>query len=145
MRFSSELREFANKYRKTHFNSDDVSDKTDIWASNWDEVEKKAGQAVGGQYLAVHLRRKDFLRARAKVLSPKFSEINLDYRNCHQYKGQSNKSKNICKRQTLKRSLSPLMVSMVSESSSKSYLETPSFSTIPQQMKVLLLLVKPIF
>ena len=75
MRFSSELREFANEYRKTHFNSDDVSDKTDIWNKNWDEVENMAGQAIGGQYLAVHLRRKDFLRARAKVRLSKFREV----------------------------------------------------------------------
>ena len=78
MRFSSELRQFADEYRKTNFNSDDVSDKTDIWGKNWDEVEKQAGQAIGGQYLAVHLRRKDFLRARAKVLEVQASTNNLN-------------------------------------------------------------------
>ena len=64
MRFSPELRAFANNYRMTNFKSDDSSDKTDIWGANWDEVKTNLGDAIGGEYLGVHLRRKDFLYAR---------------------------------------------------------------------------------
>jgi len=68
MRFSDELRDFATAYRLTNFDSSDKADKTSIWTQNWDEVERPEGSAKGGAYLAVHLRRKDFLRARAKEL-----------------------------------------------------------------------------
>jgi len=80
MRFSKELRDFAAqyryysyhmshmydsyKYRQTHFDSNDEKDGTDIWNQNWDEVKRDLGSAKGGEYLAVHLRRKDFLYAR---------------------------------------------------------------------------------
>ena len=43
---------------------DDKSDKTDIWDKNWDEIQTKFGDAIGGNYLGVHLRRKDFLYGR---------------------------------------------------------------------------------
>ena len=56
MRFSSELRQFADNYRQTNFGSNDKDDQTDIWTSNWDEVERQGGSAKGGNYLAVHLR-----------------------------------------------------------------------------------------
>merc|ERR1712141_821971 len=64
MRFSKELRDFAAQYRQTHFDSNDEIDETDIWNQNWDEVKPDLGSAKGGEYLAVHLRRKDFLYAR---------------------------------------------------------------------------------
>ena len=64
MRFSAELRAFAASYRSKHFGSNDIDDETDIWKSNWDEVKRELGQAKGGEYLGVHLRRKDFLYAR---------------------------------------------------------------------------------
>ena len=93
MRFSPELRKFANEYREKHFNSgkkskflsvprdsilDDKSDKTDIWGQNWDEVKTELGDAIGGNYLGVHLRRKDFLYARKEEvpsLSDAISQI----------------------------------------------------------------------
>lgn len=68
MRFSSELRQFADDYRQNNFGSNDKDDQTDIWQSNWDKEERQSGSAKGGNYLAVHLRRKDFIRARPKEL-----------------------------------------------------------------------------
>merc|ERR1712131_353452 len=64
MRFAPKHRLFANEYREKHFWSDDKSDKTDIWDKNWDEIQTKFGDAIGGNYLGVHLRRKDFLYGR---------------------------------------------------------------------------------
>ena len=56
MRFSSELRQFADDYRQNNFGSNDKDDQTDIWQSNWDKEERQSGSAKGGNYLAVHLR-----------------------------------------------------------------------------------------
>ena len=57
---------------------DDKSDKTDIWDKNWDEIQTELGDAIGGNYLGVHLRRKDFLYARKEEvpsLSDAISQI----------------------------------------------------------------------
>ena len=50
--------------------STDVADKTNIWDFNWDDVERDSAkaEAVGGPYIGVHLRRKDFLYARKEEL-----------------------------------------------------------------------------
>ena len=62
---------------------DDKSDKTDIWDKNWDEVKTELGDAIGGDYLGVHLRRKDFLYARKEEvpsLSDAISQIKDSFR-----------------------------------------------------------------
>lgn len=70
MVFSKELREIAANYRARKLDSTDVADKTDIWSFNWDDVERNSAkaEALGGPYIGVHLRRKDFLYARKEEL-----------------------------------------------------------------------------
>ncbi|KAK2577524.1 hypothetical protein KPH14_003615 [Odynerus spinipes] len=64
MRYNTELYEIANDYRATYLNSTNKNDNTDR-PSDWTE-EKKKRNAIGGPYLSVHLRRRDFLIGRAK-------------------------------------------------------------------------------
>ncbi|XP_071570352.1 GDP-fucose protein O-fucosyltransferase 2 isoform X3 [Temnothorax nylanderi] len=61
MRYNSELYDIAEKYRKTFLNSTNVNDNTERPA-DWTK-EKNRRNARGGPYLAVHLRRRDFIRA----------------------------------------------------------------------------------
>jgi peptide-O-fucosyltransferase len=53
-----------------NLDSNDISDKTDIWDKPWPEVKRSsaAKDAFGGPYIGVHLRRKDFLYARKEEL-----------------------------------------------------------------------------
>ncbi|CAD5120595.1 DgyrCDS9157 [Dimorphilus gyrociliatus] len=60
MRFSKELVNTANSFRKEKLQSTDDSDKT-IQDPDWTKQVKKPGEAIGGPYVAVHLRRRDFL------------------------------------------------------------------------------------
>lgn len=66
MRYNSELYEIANNFRQRELNSNDVDDFTER-PDNWQE-EKDRRNAVGGPYLAVHLRRQDFLQGRAETI-----------------------------------------------------------------------------
>ncbi|XP_063984607.1 GDP-fucose protein O-fucosyltransferase 2 isoform X2 [Diachasmimorpha longicaudata] len=67
MRFNPELDGIAQKFRRRHLNSTDDNDKT-IRPQNWlDEEEQRS--AVGGAYLAVHWRRKDFLIGRSDYVA----------------------------------------------------------------------------
>ncbi|XP_072375969.1 GDP-fucose protein O-fucosyltransferase 2-like, partial [Diabrotica undecimpunctata] len=62
MRFSKELKLIANEFRKTVLNSTDASDNTllpEIWTD-----EKPKRNAIGGPYVGIHLRRRDFVRSR---------------------------------------------------------------------------------
>lgn len=65
-----ELREEAAKFRREILDSTDENDQTDIWGESWDSVRRDITKpdALGGPYIAVHLRRKDFLYARKKEL-----------------------------------------------------------------------------
>ena len=63
--FAKHLTKVGDKYRKEVLNSDDESDST-VMKKDWRKNKKQEGSAKGGQYLAVHLRRADFLYARAK-------------------------------------------------------------------------------
>ena len=58
MKFSDNLIKEANRYRKIKLNSTDESDVT-FWPN-------KKRNAIGGNYMCVHLRRKDFLYGRKK-------------------------------------------------------------------------------
>lgn len=62
MRFNSELVNFANKFRRKFLNSNNIDDNVNI-PDDW-RYETLHRKALGGPYLAVHLRRKDFVRAR---------------------------------------------------------------------------------
>lgn len=62
MRFNNVLKQTAADFRKDYLNSNDVSDKT-ILPEKWTD-EKAKRDAIGGPYVAVHLRRRDFVRSR---------------------------------------------------------------------------------
>lgn len=64
MVFSKRLRSIADAFRKEYFDSDDVSDKTELEV--WTQMKRKHGEAKGGPYGAIHLRRKDYLYAHSK-------------------------------------------------------------------------------
>ena len=65
MRFNEHLISIANEFRKKFLNSDDISDKTVI-DSDWMSIKRMDREAVGGPYMAVHLRRGDFAKWRHK-------------------------------------------------------------------------------
>ncbi|KRY18979.1 GDP-fucose protein O-fucosyltransferase 2 [Trichinella patagoniensis] len=67
MRYSAAIRKAADDFRREELNSDDVTDKTEI-LDDWTLMKVKPGQAVGGPYLAVHLRRTDFVTSRSKQI-----------------------------------------------------------------------------
>lgn len=62
MRFNKKLEEIATSFRETYLNSTDITDGTKL-PENWQE-EKLGRSAVGGPYLGVHLRRRDFIWGR---------------------------------------------------------------------------------
>lgn len=70
MIFSKELRQIAANFRAKNLDSNDQEDKTDIWDKKWVDVERDSAkaEALGGPYIGVHLRRKDFLYARKEEL-----------------------------------------------------------------------------
>ncbi|KAH9498427.1 GDP-fucose protein O-fucosyltransferase 2 [Bulinus truncatus] len=65
MRFSKQLRDLADVFRMFHLDSTDEEDLT-LLQDDWTHMKKKHGDAVGGPYLAVHLRRADFAKVREK-------------------------------------------------------------------------------
>lgn len=62
MVFSKELVNIGNSFRKQYLNSTDEFDKTD--RSHSSPTVKR--DAVGGPYIGVHLRRRDFAVSRSK-------------------------------------------------------------------------------
>ncbi|XP_076234354.1 O-fucosyltransferase 2 isoform X2 [Calliopsis andreniformis] len=66
MRYNSELYSIANAYRETFLNSTDKNDNTER-PDDWTK-EKSRRNAIGGPYLAVHLRRRDFLFGRSSTV-----------------------------------------------------------------------------
>ncbi|CAG9766227.1 unnamed protein product [Ceutorhynchus assimilis] len=85
MRFNFELRAIANEFRQLYLNSSDKDDNTYL-AKDWKD-DKPKRNAIGGPYLAVHLRRRDFLRGRpddvpdlkrvAEQITEKLEELEL--------------------------------------------------------------------
>jgi len=63
MQFSSQLINIANKFRETELSSTDVEDDTEV-ATDW-RLHRAGRRVRGGPYACVHLRRKDYVRARA--------------------------------------------------------------------------------
>lgn len=63
MVFSSSLINEANYFRHIFLNSDDVRDKT-VQPERWEDNARKDNSALGGPYIAAHLRRKDYLVSR---------------------------------------------------------------------------------
>ncbi|XP_076647609.1 O-fucosyltransferase 2 [Halictus rubicundus] len=66
MRYSPELYKVAIKYRKHFLNSTNKNDKTDR-PIDWTQ-EKNRRNAIGGPYLATHLRRGDFVVGRSSTV-----------------------------------------------------------------------------
>lgn len=60
--FAKHLRQEGDKFRREVLKSDDERDST-VMDIDWTKNKKKEGTAKGGLYLAVHLRRADFLYA----------------------------------------------------------------------------------
>ena len=63
MRFASKLVKKSEELRAVLLNSDNQSDRTTIHP-DWRQARKLHGTAIGGLYLAVHMRRGDFLYSR---------------------------------------------------------------------------------
>ncbi|XP_046838618.1 GDP-fucose protein O-fucosyltransferase 2 isoform X1 [Vespa crabro] len=64
MRYNSELYDIASDFRAKYLNSTDKDDNTER-PSDWIQ-EKKKRNAIGGPYLSVHLRRRDFVIGRSE-------------------------------------------------------------------------------
>ena len=60
--FAKHLTAEGDKFRKEILKSEDNKDGT-VMDEDWTKNHKKEGSAKGGPYLAVHLRRADFLYA----------------------------------------------------------------------------------
>uniref|UniRef100_A0A2I3HQX5 GDP-fucose protein O-fucosyltransferase 2 n=1 Tax=Nomascus leucogenys TaxID=61853 RepID=A0A2I3HQX5_NOMLE len=60
MVFARHLREVGDEFRSRHLNSTDDADRIPF-QEDWTKMKVKLGSALGGPYLGVHLRRKDFI------------------------------------------------------------------------------------
>ncbi|XP_078536684.1 GDP-fucose protein O-fucosyltransferase 2 [Lissotriton helveticus] len=60
MVFAKHLRVVGDEFRAKYLDSNDDMDKTP-YNEVWKEMKVKLGSAIGGPYLGVHLRRKDFI------------------------------------------------------------------------------------
>uniref|UniRef100_A0ACB8GEV6 GDP-fucose protein O-fucosyltransferase 2 n=1 Tax=Sphaerodactylus townsendi TaxID=933632 RepID=A0ACB8GEV6_9SAUR len=60
MVFAKHLRVVGDLFRATYLNSTDEKDRTQ-YIEDWTKMKVKLGTAIGGPYLGVHLRRKDFI------------------------------------------------------------------------------------
>ena len=63
MRFASHLVDIANDFRQNNLDSNDKRDDTRM-AEKWEHFQPKRSETRGGPYMCVHLRRKDYVRAR---------------------------------------------------------------------------------
>ncbi|XP_043228174.1 GDP-fucose protein O-fucosyltransferase 2-like [Amphibalanus amphitrite] len=87
MRFARHLVEEAAALRRDLLASEDEEDGT-RYTDDWRDMKVKAGSARGGPYLAVHLRRRDFvsgrprsvpsLEAAARAISATLRELGLE-------------------------------------------------------------------
>ncbi|CAL2036393.1 unnamed protein product [Caenorhabditis brenneri] len=66
MRYNKQLVEVADAFRDEYLDSDDENDKTEL-VSDW-RKERARRSALGGPYLGIHWRRRDFLYARQEQL-----------------------------------------------------------------------------
>lgn len=67
MRYAKELRKIGDEFREKFLDSTDERDKT-VMDEDWTKIKVTPGQALGGPYLSVHWRRKDFLYAHGDEL-----------------------------------------------------------------------------
>ena len=73
MVFAKHLRDLANQFREKNLDSNDAKDKT-VYADDWREQVPEEGSAVGGPYLAMHMRRGDFTYAHKETV-PSIEEV----------------------------------------------------------------------
>lgn len=66
MRYNSALYKIADEFRKKYLNSTDERDNIKR-PNDWRD-EKDRRNAIGGPYLAIHLRRRDFVISRAETV-----------------------------------------------------------------------------
>lgn len=64
MRFASALIKIGNKFRQEYLNSSDDADNT-ILTDDWQKMKIEKRSSLGGPYIAVHLRRQDFIHSRS--------------------------------------------------------------------------------
>ncbi|CAI2348244.1 unnamed protein product [Caenorhabditis sp. 36 PRJEB53466] len=84
MRYSEQLVEAADAFRRTHLDSDDKRDKTEL-VEDWTK-ENSRRTAIGGPYLGIHWRRRDFLYARRDQLPTVKGTAALLHKLCEQLK-----------------------------------------------------------
>nr|XP_006113410.1 GDP-fucose protein O-fucosyltransferase 2 isoform X1 [Pelodiscus sinensis] len=60
MVFAKHLRVVGDEFRRKYLQSTDEADRTH-YNEDWTQMKVKLGTAIGGPYLGVHLRRKDFI------------------------------------------------------------------------------------
>ncbi len=60
MVFTKALRDIGDRFRTEELDSTDEKDNT-VFDDDWTRMTRNHGEAVGGPYVAVHLRRRDFL------------------------------------------------------------------------------------
>ncbi|NXT22101.1 OFUT2 fucosyltransferase, partial [Syrrhaptes paradoxus] len=60
MVFAKHLRVVGDEFRNKYLQSTDEADRT-LYKEDWTQMKVKIGKALGGPYLGVHLRRKDFI------------------------------------------------------------------------------------
>lgn len=60
MVFAKHLRVVGDQFREKHLQSTDEADRTQ-YKEDWTQMKVKTGTALGGPYLGVHLRRRDFI------------------------------------------------------------------------------------
>ncbi|KAK3090398.1 hypothetical protein FSP39_011543 [Pinctada imbricata] len=66
MVFAKHLRDIGDEFRAKHLTSTDQEDNTVL--EDWTKMRRKHGEAKGGPYIAIHLRRRDYLWARKDEL-----------------------------------------------------------------------------
>ncbi len=53
----------GNRFRAEYLNSTDDNDRT-VLIDDWTKMKRHRGHALGGPYLGIHLRRRDYVKAR---------------------------------------------------------------------------------
>lgn len=67
MVYAKHLHDIGDEFREKYLGSTDIKDKT-VLLDDWTKMNKRHGDAKGGPYLAIHLRRKDYLYAHGKEI-----------------------------------------------------------------------------
>ncbi|CAF1159054.1 unnamed protein product [Didymodactylos carnosus] len=57
----------SNRIRSQQLNSTDENDRTKL-IYDWTKMKREHGAAIGGPYISVHLRRRDYVQARSKQI-----------------------------------------------------------------------------